>query len=43
MLFFVETMFLEKTNSGVSLVIVFAVDALETVRTRFTLFRFEFR
>ena len=37
-LFFVETMFPEKIDSVVSLVIVFAVDALETVRARFTLF-----
>ena len=39
--FFFETMFPEKIDSVVSLVIVFAVDALETVRARFTLFSFE--
>jgi len=41
--FFFETMFPEKIDSVVSLVIVFAVDALETVRARFTLFSFESR
>ena len=41
--FFVEIMFPEKIDSIVSLVIIFIVDILETVRVRFILFSFESR